>query len=996
MLKRIISLLIIVGILPMFGVIGLASDTKPRVTGSASDPLSGYYVIYEYDGNSYRSDEMGSAFNRNMWRLLDDTERQKVVSALSYRSQRVSQFGADGNDLIMDWYKESNEWSQAKRQWEQKLSGRHFPALESFYSGSLPGYYPCYNIQPPQYNIGMNKALYDDFYEKKAEMGDYWNIGKTAYGVLGRLKGKQVTVAVNFGSKEIIKMLSDTYFMPAATRGAKPISDALGQALGIAADQGMGMLSSPPSPGEQIASIEKLIDDCKSTADTVMNDKLPTAADELCDILRLINEDAQRYSDEYAQQQSQQYEASQEKQIQTENIIATSYQEAIYDINRKLSLSELTSMWVPTRGDAGATADNYISYRNWFIGQVSSLMGQIRTEFVELSSEYEALCTTYDGYKDAILVDAQLETMLGSASELSMHIYTRKDRFLHPVAGMYNMYQKMINVNPMDVFGDFSTDLFTYYGYSESVPYFAIVRDRFFDEDEQEYRDLIEEYGSFSGVLQSALEYEDEFFANLSDVQGRIVALEGKITSLKNLYQSRTNQSNYGWHTVSSATPVNEFFAPLYPAESNVYPSSDISTFMTNCKNEFGIYHTTEQRCQNYIIEYTQCIADLGVIKTNYLAVLNNYLNSVSDLGSQHSIAAANYENAISQVYSSIKGIREPENEYVGSYYTSSYTYDGKFISYIPAYPYINMRKIQDDINSATNKETERQRILIILKDLKGQEEDHLRRFETAKAHQQYYGDELNQISEALGLSNTGQKASVLYVLGKSNMETSYEIMNRLFPDYNDRGLVTSFQIENVNGSNLHHAIEMLEGKTENYYKLQHYKGKVSGPQASSSGGMLLASPGGISDNMAKSVYKASQSIYQSGRASTITYAQENIQSDYFELINKLEQTGINYTEEPVPVICITGLGCNDGEITAAIENESGENVENAFVILAEYASNGELIRMSFQKVTKIDNLYSDIKTFSAHEGASRFKIMLWQDIVRLSPLAGVYDSTLH
>ncbi|MDD4495132.1 MAG: hypothetical protein PHV32_12470 [Eubacteriales bacterium] len=995
MLKRIICLLIIVGMLPMFGVIGLASDTKPRVTGSASDPLSGYYVIYEYDGNSYRSDEMGSAFNRNMWRLLDDTDRQKVVSALSYRSQRVSQFGSDGNDLIMDWYKESNEWSQAKRLWEQKLAGKHFPLLEGFYNGSLSEYYSCYN-ENPVYQTGSDKALYDSFYEKRAEMNDYWNIGKTAYGVLGRMKGKQVAVAVNFGSKEIIKMLTDTYFMPAATRGAKPLSDALGQALGIAADQGMGMLSAPPSPWEQIASIEKLINECKNTAETVMNDKLPTAAAELCDLLNQIQESEQKHNEEYIKQQQQQYQASEDRQIQTENIIDNSYQEATDYVECQISLIALANTYVPTIGDTGATENDYISFRNWFTGQVSSFMEQIRTEFDSLATEYEAFRTEYDGYKDAILAEAQLETLPGSAFELSMHIYTRQDRFLHPVAGMPDMYRKMIDVNPEEVFMDFSADLFTYYGYAENVPYFVIVRDRFFNEDEEDYRDLIEEYEAFANVLQPALDFEDEFFTGLSDIHGKIEGLKNKIISLQNLYQNRTNPSNYGWHTVGSVAPVSEFFAPLYPAESNVYPTSDISTFMTACENEFRLYFKAEQQCQNYITEYTKSIDDLDIIKTKYMDVLNNYLNIIRDLGTQYRIAAANYENALSQVYSSIKGILESENEYVGNFYSSSYTYDGKFISNISAYPLMDMRKIQDDIDSSSNKETERQRILNRLKSLKSQEEAHLRRFETAKAHQQHYGEELNRISSALGLSSTGQKASVLYVLGESDIETSSEVMYRLFPEYNARDLVTNYSVENVNGSNLHHAIEMLEGKTENYYKLQHYKRKISEPQTSPSGAMLLESSAGVSDNMAKSVYKASQSIYLSGRTSTITFAQENIQSGYFALLDTLEQTGVDYTEAPLPVIRITDVVSNNGEITATIENESGGSVENASIILAEYTSNGTFIRMSFQKITKIDNLYSEIKTFSTHEGVSRFKIMLWQDIVRLSPLADVYDSTLH
>lgn len=980
MKKRLLATLLTVcmalTMLPAFSITAYASGEKPRVTGSASDPLSGYYVVYEHNGHSYRSDEMGSAFNRNMWRLLDDTERKKVVSALSYRSQRVAQFGPDGNDLIMAWYQESNEWSQAKRLWEQKLSGKHFPQLESFYSGSLSAYYDCYN-ENPTYYTGSDKALYDAFYEKRAEMNDYWNIGNTAYGVLGRLKGKQVAVAVNFGSKEIIKMLSDTYFMPAATRGAKPLSDALGQALGIAADQGMGMLSAPPSPGEQIAKIETMLSECKTTAETVMNEKLPAAAEELSDLLRQIRESEEQREAEYITQNQQQIQDSQDRQEQTEEIIETAYEAAEAAVNQELSLTSLTSQWVPTKGDVGADEDDYINYRNGFMNGVASLMGQIRTEFETLSSDYETVRAEYAEYKEAVLDEAQLETLPGSAFELYAHIQSRQDRFMHSVAGMPDMYRKMVEVKPEDAYSDFSADLFIYYGYAESVPYFSIVRDRFFDEDDTEYDDLIEEYQDFARVLQSVLENEEAFFVALSDIHGRMVALHSKIEALENLYQIRTNQSNYLWHSVPSVASVGEFFAPLYPAESNVYPSSDIGAFMLSCKNEFRLYFKTEQGCQNRITEFTQSKADLAVVKADYLATLENYLDVIEELGAEHAIVAANYENAISQAYSSVKGIREVENEYIGSIYSSSYTYDGKFMNNAFVYPVMNMRKIQDDMMSAANKEAERQRILTSLKAMKTQEDTHLRRFETAKAHQEHYEGELRRLSAALGLDSTGQKASVLYALSKPNMETAHEILYRLFPDYRDRDIVTNYSVENVNGSNLNHAIEMLEGKTENYYRLQHYKDKLGDQQASPSGAALLSRTGGINENVAKSVYIAAQTIYQNGRTSTITYAQEVIQAEYFTLIDTLEQSGVDYTGEYAPVVRIANVGHSNGVISATIENESGRSIENTAVILEEYRSDDSLIGASEHKVTKLDNLYSETKSFSAHEETVRFNLRL-------------------
>ncbi|MCK9477905.1 MAG: hypothetical protein M0R40_00165 [Firmicutes bacterium] len=998
MLKRTTCLLIIAIILMLVGVSVLANDARPRVTGSASDPISGYYVVYEHKGATYRSDEMGPAFNRNMWRLLDDADRQKVISGLGYRSERITQFGTDGDTMIMEWYAQSNEWSQAKRYWESKLSGKYFPALESFYSSSLAAHFECYN-QNPRYSPGKDRALYDEFYEVKATMNDYWNIGTTAYGVLGRLKGKQITVAVNFGSKEIIKMLSDTYMMPAVTRGAKPLSDALGQAFGIAADQGMGMMSAPPSPGDQIAAIESLIEQCKATAETVMVEKLPALEANLANLLNQMEQDAMQLGNERLQQQQQEEQAHGQQQTEVNNAVTAAYATASAAMEQQVSLSALINQYVPKKGDAGVSASDYISYRNWATGQITALMAQIRTELAVLEPEYQTLRSEYEGYEQGILDKAGLESLPASGSsfldthQLIYGVYSKKDRFYHEVNGIpFGYYRMMIESTAENALQDFATDLFTHYGYAEGIPYYALVRSKFFDDDRADYTDLINEYGDYVDTIQSVLDNESDFFAALSDLKGRIDTLRGRITALERLYNERTNPYNYNWYTdVDYPAPMAEFFAPLYPL---AYPATDIAAFIQGCRSNFNLFYLTGQSCLKRIEEYSQSLEDLDLIEGSYCDALDEYISAMTTLAAQYSTMTANYENALSQVYTSIKGIREAQSEYFQSASYTSYYYDGNYYhTYnMPANPSVKMSKIQSDLAGGAQRES----IIAALKSLKTQEEAYLRQFETAKAHQNYYASELTGLSTALQLDSLGHRASLSYILGGSNLEKPLDVVYRMFPEYPDRDLVTSYTVEQVNGSNMHHAIEMLEGKTENYYKLQNYRDKISGSQGSALEVMMFAN-GGVNENTVKSVYQSALAIYQYGRTSTITYAQNQLAAEHFALLNELEQTGVDYyTEPPQSQIRISGITTQTGEVAATIENESGDKIENAFVILGEYEQNGALLGTSIQKVTKIENLYSDTKIYPANKEAEQFKIMLWKNMGSISPMTDAFDSALN
>jgi len=63
--KRIYALIIAITIMVLPTQNAFASENKVVVTSTVRDPILGTYVVYTYNGNSYRSDLAGTACNRN-------------------------------------------------------------------------------------------------------------------------------------------------------------------------------------------------------------------------------------------------------------------------------------------------------------------------------------------------------------------------------------------------------------------------------------------------------------------------------------------------------------------------------------------------------------------------------------------------------------------------------------------------------------------------------------------------------------------------------------------------------------------------------------------------------------------------------------------------------------------------------------------------------------------------------------------------------------------
>jgi len=250
-----------------------AGEANVTVESTSGDGIS-YYAVYNYNGQTYRSDQIGPAMNRHIWKKLSDEDRQKVNKTLYNYGDKVAQFGKEGADDILDWHKSTDQYSQAKVLWQERIMNKYYPELEDFYEKSFNEHYPGLFDGTDEHGTPIrcdDKSLNEAYEQKKTEISQAWEDGRLAYGQTKRLKTSQITYSVNVGSHAIIKLLSDGFFMPHATRGAAVMSDALAQVFDFASSTYDNLSNSDPSPGEIIQAIEKILDQFAGVADDKKN-----------------------------------------------------------------------------------------------------------------------------------------------------------------------------------------------------------------------------------------------------------------------------------------------------------------------------------------------------------------------------------------------------------------------------------------------------------------------------------------------------------------------------------------------------------------------------------------------------------------------------------------------------------------------------------------------------------------------------------------------------
>ncbi|MCR4431500.1 MAG: S-layer homology domain-containing protein [Tepidanaerobacteraceae bacterium] len=245
-----------------------SGQPKAKVVQTVSDGLR-YYVVFELYGKQYRSDEMGPAFNRNVWSLLSDDDKRKVAETFAFSpGSRVDQFGQEGSDAIADWGNEVTGWKAAGEEWENRIAARDYPELTAFYSRSvndLPvGDKTLYEVKQELQRMApgsMSAEAYREALELVDRIEKEYAAGLSFYERLKDIRAKQIGNAIKKGSEILIKdIIVDNVMVPVVTSGAKATSDLIAQGIDFI-NQAVENIKDQASGGASIGDIIQKMND---------------------------------------------------------------------------------------------------------------------------------------------------------------------------------------------------------------------------------------------------------------------------------------------------------------------------------------------------------------------------------------------------------------------------------------------------------------------------------------------------------------------------------------------------------------------------------------------------------------------------------------------------------------------------------------------------------------------------------------------------------------
>lgn len=220
-----------VWILPLVSVLAAgafaAGSVTVKVTGSASDPVRGYYVEYTLNGTTYRSDEVGSKINATAWANMSEADRKTTIQALGYFQNRTDQFGSEVAIQMGNWY--SKEWIAASEILKNRLLERDYPGLAERFENSqsyfAANFMPTTCTEEELKEFAETKRLFD------AEK-DIFSWACAAYEAMRQAEYKRTQVAVQSVAGDLISLICDKVLVPNITpSGALSGAASIGQKI---------------------------------------------------------------------------------------------------------------------------------------------------------------------------------------------------------------------------------------------------------------------------------------------------------------------------------------------------------------------------------------------------------------------------------------------------------------------------------------------------------------------------------------------------------------------------------------------------------------------------------------------------------------------------------------------------------------------------------------------------------------------------------------------
>ncbi len=251
------------------GALPVGAAGSVRLKDSSCDFVSGYYVVYDYNGTELRSDLLGPNTNYDLWKQLSTADKKAVLTVFAFGPGWFQEQFGDNTAKMNDWWNDASGWAGAREVLRQRIAAREFPVATACFSGS---YQDKSRVELPQVEHPPTEAYcflpeVKEYYDLCAEMEATWDLGSQALVSLQKTKGFQVGVAVTALSGDLISLICERALVPAITPGGlSALAPSLSGELLSLADKMTGLSDSviEKAVGKRVdaGTARKIIDEC--------------------------------------------------------------------------------------------------------------------------------------------------------------------------------------------------------------------------------------------------------------------------------------------------------------------------------------------------------------------------------------------------------------------------------------------------------------------------------------------------------------------------------------------------------------------------------------------------------------------------------------------------------------------------------------------------------------------------------------------------------------
>lgn len=289
-----------------------AVSGEARVVSTVGDGLR-YYVVFEYNGQQYRSDAMGPAFNSRMWTMLNETDRKTIARNYAFApAYRSEQFGTAGSAAITDWSNEVSGWKAAGEAWQKGIGAREYSELASYFTGS--GYanlmvgdqsFDDAKAELKNFSAEIKKSSqYQSAYQLSQEIDQEYAAGQAIYNKLVEVKAAQVGNAFKAGSEVLLKdVIIDNIMVPAVTPSVSKVSELIGGCISFVKDRALDMydmLQDEPTVSDILATMQAILNKLEDTDNGIRAD-INAKLSQLSSLMNTLRELEQQKNEENAQ-----------------------------------------------------------------------------------------------------------------------------------------------------------------------------------------------------------------------------------------------------------------------------------------------------------------------------------------------------------------------------------------------------------------------------------------------------------------------------------------------------------------------------------------------------------------------------------------------------------------------------------------------------------------------------------------------------------------------